>query len=50
MGFISRDMLRSPKLHLIWYNLGDLVLLLYQGTRRVSGVFEEAGKGHGGRS
>jgi hypothetical protein len=27
MGFISRDMLRSPKLHLIWYNLGDLVLM-----------------------
>jgi hypothetical protein len=27
IGFISRNMLGSPKLHLIWYNLGDLVLL-----------------------
>jgi hypothetical protein len=32
MGFIPRDMLRSPKLHLIWYNLGDLVLLCTGST------------------
>jgi hypothetical protein len=31
-GFISRDMLRSPKLHLIWYTLGDLVLLCTGST------------------